>query len=131
MNLYKFLLPAADNRGASYAIQIDLWELAALSIAGGYTDSGLVKGEWSPHGGTICLADTLRAIEVACTPEVAARLGDIALSLFDDQLSIFSACIGEAKFYERKRVGKYEFSEADRLFHGARVSARREANRPW
>ena len=129
MNAYRFLLPLVNNQGISYAGAVDAWRKSALSLAGGYTDNGQVNGAWRDNASVVF--DTLASIEVACEPDIAATLAAHALELFADQKSIYVVNVGTATICARTRVGKYEFSDADRIFHAQRVIARREANRRW
>ena len=129
MNAYRFLLPLVNNQGISYAGAVDAWRKSALSLAGGYTDNGQVNGAWRDNASVVF--DTLASIEVACEPDIAATLAAHALELFADQKSIYVVNVGTATICARTHVGKYEFSDADRIFHGQRVIARREANRRW
>lgn len=100
MKLYEFTLPVKDNKGRSYARQIQSWKESVLYLAGGYTDCGQSEGAWlSPEGQTYL--DKVRLIRVGCSLEVRNRLLQIAFNLFDDQEAIAVAELGELHIVER------------------------------
>lgn len=102
MNLYEFLLPEHTNTGESYKHAIHSWRKTAVRVAGGITDLGIVQGEWiEPDTGRHVIEHN-RCFQVACNVETYGRLVDLAVSLFEDQQTIFTAEIGTAYPMQRQ-----------------------------
>lgn len=96
MRLFQFLLPLFTNGGQGNAEQIAEWRREALSIAGGYTDNGIVVGAWQDEKGAEYL-DKMQNIHVALKTDADyARLLKRTADLFSDQQAFFVGLIGTA-----------------------------------
>jgi hypothetical protein len=94
MRQFQILLPLTDNKGTGLSSALSAFEAQALSIAGGFTDAGQVRGVW--EGPDRRYTDQLRDYRVACEPAQFQSILDAAHILFPDQHAIFAADLGDA-----------------------------------
>lgn len=94
MRQFQILLPVSDNKGAGLSSALSAFEAQALSVAGGFTDVGQVRGVW--EGPDKRYVDTLRDYRIACEPAQFQSLLDAAHILFPDQQALFCADLGDA-----------------------------------
>lgn len=101
MRQFQILVPKFDNKGVGLTSAHSAFETQVLSIAGGFTDAGEVRGVWD--GPDRRYTDTLRDYRVACEPAQFQSILDAAHILFPDQHSLFAADLGDAWLSEPAR----------------------------
>lgn len=102
MHLYEIALPVWTNtRRKNYETQRKQWEAFALERAGGYTALAQAMGAWHDTDTKRDYIEPMLLYRVVCSSETWDALVRRAFELFDDQLALYTAQIGDAFIINR------------------------------
>jgi hypothetical protein len=96
MKLYEIQVPMCTNNGTPYGATIDEFAHAIVKLVGGCSKRPSVHGMWENNGELY--SEAMVPFHIACEKSEFQAIISLAFEVFPDQISIFTAEVGEATF---------------------------------
>lgn len=93
--LWEILVPTVRNDGRPIRTRFHrVWDQKIREIAGGLTIMPVAKGQWVSGDGAL-FKERMIPVRISCQPEHVARIIDVTLKHYDDQIAVMCYRISE------------------------------------